>query len=160
MSQTNHQIGSLKVFALSTLVVLSNVAGNCLLNMGVKNGNLANWAAILRLVVSPAVVGGVLLLITWMLLRVALLSTSPMTIALPMTAGAGYVLTGGIGQFLFAEKVPVTYDYGLILIVAGVLLVGTSAFDTGTATYGSSEEMRKAAPEQDTPAVHALDCQA
>src|SRR5438105_4975869 len=122
----NNSIANLKVLALSTLVILANVLGNCLLNTGVKEGKLVNWASAVRLIASPTLVAGVVLLIAWMLLRMALLSTSPMTVVLPLTAGAGYVLTGGIGQFWFAEKVPVTYDYGLILIVAGVLLVGTS----------------------------------
>lgn len=124
-------IANLKVLALSILVILSNVMGNCLLNMGVKEGKLASWASILRMVVSPTLIGGVLLLIAWMLLRMALLSTSPMTVVLPLTAGVAYALTGGIGQFWFAEKVPATYDYGLVLIVAGVLLVGTSACAPG-----------------------------
>ena len=142
MSQTINHIGNLKVFALSLLVVVSNVVGNSLLNAGVKSGNLGGWAAILRLTVSPALVGGVVLLIAWMLLRMALLSTSPMTIALPMTAGAGYLLTAGIGRFWFAEKVPVTYGYGLILIVAGVFLVGTSATNFGDAGHAPTSADR------------------
>ena len=126
------------------LVVLSNVAGNCFLNVGVKSEKFVGWAAILKLIVSPALIAGVLLLIGWLLLRMALLSASPMTVALPITAGAGYILTGGIGQFLFAEKVPTTYDYGLILIVAGVLLVGTSALETPA--RGPSEQTSAESP--------------
>lgn len=127
-------IANLKVLALSTLVIISNVLGNCLLNTGIKAGTLVSWTSTLRLIASPTLVTGVLLLIAWMLLRMALLSTSPMTVVLPLTAGIGYVLTGGIGQFWFAERVPVTYDYGLVLIVAGVLLVGTSDYAPGTRT--------------------------
>jgi multidrug transporter EmrE-like cation transporter len=130
----NSSIANLKVLALSTLVILANVLGNCLLNTGVKQGNLVNWASALRLIASPTLVAGVLLLIAWMLLRMALLSTGPMSVVLPLTAGLGYVLTGGIGQFWFAEKVPVTYDYGLVLIVVGVLLVGTSSYAPGQRT--------------------------
>jgi multidrug transporter EmrE-like cation transporter len=80
-----------------------------------------------------------------MLLRVALLSTSPMTVVLPLTAGVGYVLTGGIGQFWFAEKVPVTYDYGLALIVAGVLLVGTSSCAPRSRTRAPKTQSRMSA---------------
>lgn len=138
----NNSIANLKVLALSTLVILANVLGNCLLNTGVKQGKLVNWASVLRLIASPTLVAGVLLLIAWMLLRMALLSTSPMTVVLPLTAGAGYVLTGGIGQFWFAEKVPVTYDYGLALIVAGVLLVGTSSCALGPRTRARETESR------------------
>jgi multidrug transporter EmrE-like cation transporter len=128
----NNFIANSKILALSILVILSNVVGNCLLNMGVKEGKFVTWASVLRVVVSPTLVAGVLFLIAWMLLRMALLSTGPMSVVLPLTAGAGYVLTGGIGQFWFAERVPVTYDYGLILIVAGVCLVGTSGCSLGS----------------------------
>ena len=120
-------IANVKVLALSSLVILSNVMGNCLLNAGVKEGKLVSWASVLRLMASPSLVAGVVLLIAWMLLRMALLSSSPMTVVLPLTAGVAYVLTGGIGQFWFAEKVSRSYDYGLILIFTGVFLVGTSA---------------------------------
>jgi multidrug transporter EmrE-like cation transporter len=142
----NNFIGNSKVLGLSILVILSNVVGNCLLNMGIKGGSLVSWASVLRVVVSPTLVAGVLLLITWMLLRMALLSAGPMSVVLPLTAGAGYVLTGGIGQFWFAEKVPVTYDLGLILMVAGVLLVGTSGSAVGPPAPVSDAEDRTCAP--------------
>ena len=145
----NNLIANSKILGLSILVILSNVMGNCLLNMGVKQGKLVSWASVLRVVVSPTLVAGVLLLIAWVLLRMALLSTGPMSVVLPLTAGIGYVLTGGIGQFWFAEKVPVTYDFGLLLIVAGVLLVGTSGSAVAPATRASDAGARTCAPMAD-----------
>jgi multidrug transporter EmrE-like cation transporter len=145
----NNFIANLKLLALSVLVILSNVMGNCLLNIGVKGGKLVSWASVLRLIVSPALVAGVLLLIAWMLLRMALLSASPMTVVLPLTAGIAYVLTGGIGRFWFAEKVPATYNYGLILIVLGVLLVGTSSCARGSRKGSSDLETRTGEPVAD-----------
>jgi multidrug transporter EmrE-like cation transporter len=142
----NNIIANSRILALSFLVVLSNVMGNCLLNMGVKGGNLATWASVLRLVGSPTLVTGIVLLIAWMVLRMALLSTGPMSVVLPLTAGLGYVLTGGIGQFWFAEKVPVTYDFGLTLIVAGVLVVGTSGSELGPRAPASDAESETCVP--------------
>ncbi|MFL6350849.1 MAG: hypothetical protein ACJ74Z_03230 [Bryobacteraceae bacterium] len=126
VEKKNSLLAKFKILALSILVILSNVVGNCFLNMGVKGGSLVSWASFFKLFVSPALVTGVVLLMAWMLLRMALLSATPMTVVLPLTAGVGYLLTGGIGQFWFAEKVPVTYDCGLLFIIAGVVLVGTS----------------------------------
>jgi multidrug transporter EmrE-like cation transporter len=146
----NNSIANLKILALSVLVILSNVIGNCLLNSGIKAEKLVSWASLLKLVMSPALITGVLLLITWMLLRMALLSTGPMSVVLPLTAGAGYVLTGGIGQFWFAEKVPVTYDFGLILILAGVFLVGASS---------DARAARTPIPDESQTCVPAADCQ-
>jgi multidrug transporter EmrE-like cation transporter len=138
----NNFIGSSKILSLSILVVLSNVMGNCLLNMGVKEGKLVSWASVLKLVASPTLVTGIVLLIAWMLLRMALLSTGPMSVVLPLTAGVGYVVTGGIGQFWFAEKVPITYDLGLILMAVGVLLVGTSGSNASPQAPASDAEAR------------------
>src|SRR4051794_6102432 len=120
--------------------------GNCLLNMGVKEGKLVSYASVLKLVVSPTLVTGILLLIAWMLLRMALLSTGPMSVVLPLTAGLGYLLTGGIGQFWFAEKVPVTYNCGLLIIIAGVLLVGTSGRKAVPRRHVSDPESRACPP--------------
>jgi multidrug transporter EmrE-like cation transporter len=136
----NNLLANFKILALSILVILSNVVGNCFLNMGVKEGRLVSWASALKLIMSPALVTGVVLLIAWMLLRMALLSTTPMTVVLPLTAGVGYLLTGGIGQFWFAEKVPVTYDCGLLFIIAGVILVGTSGRAVSPKTSESASE--------------------
>jgi multidrug transporter EmrE-like cation transporter len=141
----NNFIGSSKILSLSILVVLSNVMGNCLLNMGVKQGNLVSWASVLKLVASPTLVTGIVLLIAWMLLRMALLSAGPMSVVLPLTAGVGYVVTGGIGQFWFAEKVPITYDLGLILMAVGVLLVGTSGSTVSPEAPASDAEARTCA---------------
>jgi multidrug transporter EmrE-like cation transporter len=138
----NNFIGSSKILSLSILVVLSNVMGNCLLNMGVKEGKLVSWPSVLKLIASPTLVTGIVLLIAWMLLRMALLSTGPMSVVLPLTAGVGYVVTGGIGQFWFAEKVPITYDLGLILMAAGVLLVGTSGSTVSPHAPASDPEAR------------------
>jgi multidrug transporter EmrE-like cation transporter len=142
----NNLLANFKILALSILVVLSNVVGNCLLNVGVKGGSLVSWASVLRLVVSPTLIAGVLLLIAWMLLRMALLSAGPMSVVLPLTAGLGYVLTGGIGQFWFAEKVPVTYNCGLLFIIAGVLLVGTSGRTAVPRTHVSDSDSQACAP--------------
>ncbi len=145
-------IANLKTFALAVLVIVSNVLGNCLLNIGVKHGKLVTLASVLRMVVSPCVIAGVLLLIAWMLLRMALLSSTPMTVVLPLTAGVAYAVTGGIGQFWFAEKVSARYDYGLLLILVGVVLVGTSACREEPATWAPATELSAttSAPEYQT----------
>lgn len=133
-------VAKLKILALSVLVIVSNVTGNCLLNVSVKAGKFAGWVSVLRHVLSPTLIAGVLLLITWMLLRMALLSRTAMTLALPLTAGGGYLLTGAVSRLLFSEKVPVTYNYGLILITLGVLLVGSSNFSPDCKSRASDSD--------------------
>lgn len=113
----------LRVFALSAGVILSVVAGNASLSHGVKS---ASSEAIFSLLASPWVIAGIVLLIAWMLFRMALLSIEPMSIILPLTAGAAYILTALAGNFLLHEKLGPRDLWGLALIFFGVLLIGRS----------------------------------
>ena len=56
------------------------------------------------------------------------------------------MLTGGIGQFWFAEKVPVTYDCGLLFIIVGVVLVGTSGGPVRPRKHASDSDSRAYTP--------------
>jgi multidrug transporter EmrE-like cation transporter len=59
--------------------------------------------------------------------RLALLSATDMSLVLPATAGVGYVLTSLVGQFWLHETVSSTHNFGLAVIVAGVLLIGSTS---------------------------------
>jgi uncharacterized membrane protein len=112
-----------KTRLVAAVVVLSNVLGNSSLSRGLHGRAPLVW---LDLFFNPWVVAGVALLILWMLSRMALLSWADLSYVLPVTA-AGYVLTGLAGHFLLAERLPPARWAGIALIVAGVLLVGTTA---------------------------------
>jgi multidrug transporter EmrE-like cation transporter len=117
----------LRVLVLSVLVVITNVAGNYFLSIGVKaarHGPGFHWLWCFR---EPALYLGVTLLIFWLLLRLALLSATDMSIVLPVTAGFAYVLTSMAGQFWLKESVHWMHNAGLSMIAVGVVLVGISA---------------------------------
>lgn len=116
---------ALKTWFLSVCVTICGVVGNALLSKGVKG--LGPQAALLAFVVDPLVVTGVLLLIGWMLFRMALLSISPMSALLPLIAGVGYLLITLVGRFYLHEEVARDHYFGVLLIAAGVFLIGTSA---------------------------------
>lgn len=115
----------LRIFVLSAGVILCSVAGNCALSYGVNSqANHANLAAVL---INPAVILGILLLIGWMLFRMTLLSITPMSLILPLTAGVAYLLTSAAGQMILHDRVGSEHGWGLSLIVIGVILIGSSA---------------------------------
>ncbi len=87
----------------------------------------ANHATLVTLLINPAIIIGILLLIGWMLFRMTLLSITPMSLILPLTAGVAYLLTSAAGQLLLHDKVGHEYGWGLSLIVVGVVLIGSSA---------------------------------
>jgi multidrug transporter EmrE-like cation transporter len=113
-----------RVVILSALVILTNLWGNFLLSLGMKDTDRL-WDA--ALLVEPQLVFGVLLLISWLLLRLALLSATEMSLVLPFTAAIGYILTSLVGQFLLRESVTAWHNMGLALIAVGAVLVGASA---------------------------------
>lgn len=99
-----------KARALTLIVVLSNVAGNLALSIGMKESAI------------PMVVLGVALLIVWTLSRMTLMSWADLSYILPVTA-VGYVLTALAGQFFLGEHISMARWSGTVLIMAGIALV-------------------------------------
>lgn len=103
--------------ALTLVVVLSNVAGNLALSVGIKQSAL------------PMLALGVVLLILWTLSRITLMSWADLSYILPVTA-IGYVLTAAVSQFVLGEHVTITRWSGTLLIIAGILLVARTEAKT------------------------------
>ncbi len=80
----------------------------------------------------PWVSLGVILLILWMLSRMALLSWADLSYVLPVTS-IGYVLVALAGKVLLNEQITTRRWGGILLIMAGVALVsgGTSVKTAG-----------------------------
>jgi drug/metabolite transporter (DMT)-like permease len=72
----------------------------------------------------PYAVIGILLLISWLLTRMAMLSWADLTYVLPVTA-FGYVVSAILGQQFQGEVIEGKRWAGIGLIVAGVILVGS-----------------------------------
>jgi uncharacterized membrane protein len=125
----------LKTKLLTLFVVATNVLGNVSLSWGMKHQNaelgLSPWTYI-RLIFSPWVLLGTMLLILWLLSRMALLGWADLSYVLPVTA-MGYVLTALVGRYFLGEAISYQGWAGTVLIVAGIVLVGmTQANTTGS----------------------------
>jgi len=105
--------------------VLSNVAGNSALTYGMQAlGGIGNSpAALIGALFHPWVALGVTLLIVWTFAHMALLSWADLSYVMPVTA-IGYVVTAFAGKFFLGEFVSPMRWAGIILITAGVTLVG------------------------------------
>jgi drug/metabolite transporter (DMT)-like permease len=115
----------------TALVVVSNVAGNSALTHGMTQLGDIGYApaALIGALFHPWVALGVALLILWTLSHMALLSWADLSYVLPVTA-LGYILSALSGQFVLGEPVGVTRWVGILLITAGVTLVGLTAPST------------------------------
>src|SRR6266568_1535538 len=121
----------LKTWICASVVVLSNVSGNFFMKRGMP-AELPNPLAYITVLFQPWVSLGVILLILWMLSRMALLSWADLSYVLPVTS-IGYVLVAIAGRVLLNEQITSKRWAGIVLIVAGVALVsGGSAPRTAT----------------------------
>jgi drug/metabolite transporter (DMT)-like permease len=117
-----------KTRLFTILTILSNVAGNSALTKGMQQlGEVGNTPlALIAALFHPWVALGVALLIVWTLTHMALLSWADLSYVMPVTA-IGYVVTAFAARFLLAEAISPARWTGIVLVTAGVMLVGRTA---------------------------------
>lgn len=112
-------------YRLVLLMVLLRPLGNLSLAWGMKHApSLLSGSvyATLLVVANPFVMGGIVLLVLTLLIRIATLSVADLSLVLPLTA-VGYVLSTALGRFVLGEAVSRTQWMGTVLICLGALLV-------------------------------------
>jgi len=127
-----------KTWICGTVVVFSNVFGNFFIKRGMPLALSTPFDYIIVLF-QPWVALGVLLMILWLLSRMALLSWADLSYVLPVTS-VGYVLVALTGKLLLNEQITARRWTGIVLIMAGVALVGGR---TAPRTGEARQEARK-----------------
>jgi drug/metabolite transporter (DMT)-like permease len=115
-----------KTRAFAALVILSNAFGNFSLTWGMKHRGEAltlSPLSYIQAIFTPWVALGIVLLIVWMLSRMALLSWADLSYVLPVTA-LGYVANALLGRLFLHEHISAGRWAGTLMIVAGTTLVG------------------------------------
>ena len=130
----------LKTWICAVIVVLSNVFGNFFMKRGMPS-ELAGPLEYITVLFRPYVSLGVVLLIVWMLSRMALLSWADLSYVLPVTS-IGYVLVALVGRLLLHEQIAPKRWAGIALIMAGVALVSGGVPQTAPARARSAEAGR------------------
>src|SRR5579863_4004921 len=115
----------IKSWICAVVVVLSNVFGNFFMKRGMP-AQLPTPLAYITTLFQPWVALGVLLLVLWMVSRMALLSWADLSYVLPVTS-IGYVLVALAGKLLLHEVITGRRWAGIALIMVGVALVGGGA---------------------------------
>jgi uncharacterized membrane protein len=109
-----------------TLLVVSNTLGNLFLGLGMKEMPDFESVSILNytwaFLSNARILGGILLLIVWMLAQLSMFSWADLSYVLPVTASA-YVLTAVLGKFFLSESISIARWAGIVLISLGVVLV-------------------------------------
>jgi uncharacterized membrane protein len=117
-----------RVWLLTSAVIVLNVLGNFVLSLGLKQAETLGSSPLdyLKVMLNPGVLAGVLLLIFWLLSRMALLSWADLSFVLPVTS-LGYVLSVAAAVILLGEHVSPARWTGTLMIVAGTVLVGLTS---------------------------------
>jgi len=135
----------IKTWTFVPLVVLSNALGDFFLKRGMPPSLDTPWQYIAALF-QPWVTLGVVLLIVWQLSRMALLSWADLSYVVPVTA-VGYVVVALLGRFFLDEHITTARWAGIVLIVAGVALVGggtePQTFERQEASIARQPEARR-----------------
>ena len=128
------QVSKLKTLGLVLAVILLNSFGNVLLAWGMRHlpeAVAVNPLSYIRAMLNPFVAAGIVLLILWLLTRMALLSWADLSFVLPLT-GLGYILTAILGKYILGEAVSPSRWVGTLLIFVGTAMVGSTQHHTNT----------------------------
>jgi transporter family protein len=115
------------------LVIFSNTFGNFLLAKGMNQMPDFMATPFLSYVASIStnlyIIGGVALLVAWMIAQLSMFTWADLSYVLPVTA-SGYVLTAFLGKFLLGEHVSAARWIGVLLITIGSMLVSMTPLRT------------------------------
>jgi uncharacterized membrane protein len=114
------------LYALLLLVIVVKPISNIFLAWGMRHfpeSLSTDPLMYVRAVLDPLVAIGIVMLILWMLMRMALLSLADLSFVLPVTA-VGYVISTLLAHVFLNEQVSVDRWIGTGLIFLGTAVVG------------------------------------
>ena len=117
----------LRAIILALVVVCFNATGNLSLAWGMKQRSAVgiNPLGYIAAMLNPFVAGGIVLLILWLLTRMALMSWADLSFVQPLMA-IGYVVAAVLGRFVLHEQVGPLQWIGVFLIFAGSTFVSAT----------------------------------
>lgn len=141
----------MKIMPLILFNVVLLTAGQILWKMGLNRIGGFSWDNLVRVLMSPLILAGLALYVVATVVWFAVLTRADLSFAYPLQSSA-YVLGVIAAWLIFRENIPLTRWLGVLVIVAGVILVshgqektvpGTS-LDDGKAdgTVYASEERK------------------
>jgi len=127
-----------KTRVVAIVVILSNAFGNLSLAFGMKHRQLDSALSYVAAMFTPYVALGIVLLIVWLLTRMAFMSWADLTYIVPVTA-FGYVASAILGRLFLNERITPLHWMGTLMIVLGVVLVGIT--NPGTTAPREQEDL-------------------
>ncbi|HZU43158.1 MAG TPA: EamA family transporter [Terriglobales bacterium] len=114
-----------KTLVVSLVVIASNAFGNYTLTRGMRDvGSVVSISPLpyIHAMLDPWVIAGIVLLATWMVTRLALLSWADLSYVIMVTSTA-YVLSALLAKVFLNERISAIRWVGIVLISAGAFIV-------------------------------------
>lgn len=100
-----------------------NVSGAAMIKWQLRGRSLVTLNEWLQFLINPPFVMAFLLIILSALALFKALSTSNFSLIIPIATGINFILTIGVGYYLFQDKLSVLSFLGFILIISGIILL-------------------------------------
>ena len=100
-----------------------NVTGAALIKWQLKGRSLETIGEWLKLILNIPFVMAFLLIILSALVFFKALSTNSFSLIIPIATGINFILTIGVGYYLFHDKLSTLSFVGFILIIGGIILL-------------------------------------
>ncbi len=104
------------------LYAFFNVSGAAIIKFQLKGKTLSTFSEWLSLINTPFI-GAFGLIILSALALFKALSTNTFSLIIPIATGINFVLTIGVGYYLFHDRLSLLSFIGFILIISGIILL-------------------------------------
>lgn len=100
-----------------------NVSGAALIKWQLKGKSLETLNEWLKLVLNLPFIAAFLLIVFSALAFFKALSTNSFSLIIPIATGINFILTIGVGYYLFQDRLSTLSFIGFILIISGILIL-------------------------------------
>lgn len=112
-----------KTILYITMYAALNVSGAALIKWQLRGKKLASVGEWLQLLLNIPFVVAFLLIVLSALALFKALSTNSFSLIIPLATGINFILTIGVGYYLFQDRLSVLSLLGFILIITGIIVL-------------------------------------
>ncbi|WP_018479257.1 hypothetical protein [Pontibacter roseus] len=112
-----------KTIVYILLYAAFNVSGAALIKWQLKGKSLETLGEWLRLVLNLPFIAAFLLIVFSALAFFKALSTNSFSLIIPIATGINFILTIGVGYYLFQDRLSMLSFIGFILIITGIIVL-------------------------------------
>jgi len=115
---------SLVIIGLCLLYAVLNVSGVSIIKSEISTHNLVSWRDYLTFLFNYKVITAFLIIFVSAVVIIKALSLERFSYVVPIAHGMNFSITVLVGYILFGDRLSIGSYVGLILVIAGILIMG------------------------------------